>query len=258
MSLPSEIRNRIYEYSLYRVAIYPHGRGRKDASTALRFHPHLQQLQHANTTGPSMSEVDPEPPNLALLGVNHEIRKEALAIYLGRNIVVLPGNVVNLRICDPTTGDLECRMPSIASYLLTLERRPYIKTIKIDFSTYDVSPDFRPALVTRILAHRHNNGGSQPNTHEEWRDRVHYEEIIGLVNVWRYMLRVFSLMEPDLLIIDLTWCYCLSGCCRIVDVFRLSKDLIGQEKVIGKPKEVRVVGSLGAHEKDKIIRVLAK
>ena len=257
MSLPSEVRNRIYEYSLYRVAIYPHGRGRKAASTALRFHPNLQQLQDANIAGPSMSEVNPESPNLALLGVNHQIRNEALAIYLGRNIVVLPGNVVDLRIFDPTTGFLQCSLRPIASYLLTLERRPYIKTIKIDFSIYDVSPGFRTALVTSILAHHHRNGGSQAYTDEERRDRVHFEEISGLVHVWKYMLRVFSLMEPDMLIIDLTWCYCLSGCCRIVDLIPLAKDLIGFQKMIRKPKEVTVVGSLGEHEKDMIIAVLA-
>lgn len=96
LSLLSEIRNQIYKHCLCWHIIYPHSCSWQIAKTAFKTHPHLTHLREVNSDGPFITETNEESLNLTLLTVNHQVRNEALAIYLDYNIVTLSGNALSV------------------------------------------------------------------------------------------------------------------------------------------------------------------
>ena len=257
MVLPGELRNKIYDLCLYRVIIYPHGRAHKTGLSVLSHHPHLQQLRYTDTAGLSSKEVDEDPPNLAILGVSRQIRREALAVYLGRNIVVLPSSELNLG-SDPNMVSFQLRGSALWTLLLAPQRIPYFKTVKIDFSMYNFNPNLHTATTTLTHNFFNSNGGFNRFTPLQRRDRAHKDGIRILIDLWMCMLRSVWRLGLDELIIDLTWCYCMNGCCRIVNQLRSPFIFIvtPRPRPRLRPKLVTILGSLTKYERDSVKALL--
>lgn len=131
MTLPDEIKNMIHGYSLYRGTVYPHGYARKTGLALLPYHPHHERLEDTNPIGLIVHEVEQEPPNLALLSISRQVREEASAIYLSRNMVVIPSSdlsLVNSLAVDRIDDDLSAlvkflRLANTVAYLKNSQDR---------------------------------------------------------------------------------------------------------------------------------------
>ena len=148
-------------------------------------------------------------PNLALLGVSHHVRKEGLAVYLGKNRVVITANAFNN---DPQ--DFAFRI-----YFLTKERTPYIRHLQVGFSRFELAGRYREDCNEDATSGLEGQGEDRDLTDAERQSMYHWHRQRGLHKIWAEKIQ--TLNNPYLwlkeLTVDFTDCYCPDRCCRDVD-----------------------------------------
>ena len=195
LSLPPEIRNKIYEHCLVVGEI------NRDPDW---FEQHEDKAQDQD----SAERV----PNVALLQTNSRINAEGKAILYGHNIFRITGR-------EGLPKESRSRIINISSKDLICQSMNLIRQGKIDF-------DFRDFPSPEDFKHRRQDfkmmrKAASNSQHLAERSKrtldMHWTMVDELERRWYDKIEVLRYIELDRLVLNFECCYCSLGCCRLVD-----------------------------------------
>lgn len=229
LSLPAEIRNMIYEYSLVRGKVY----------TARKMPYHWKRQPKKQAMWLAYNSPKSHLPVVALLGINTHIRAEAQGVFYSQNTFVI------------TLGDEDTESP-----LLPLKASVHFRSVELIFSCFDWNEQ-------DLIEDYEGSIGFLPFSEEEAARRgrqeaFHDVRLEALLHEhWEFGSERYSYLSNsrlEHLTIDIEEAYCPTSCCRLAEV--VVSDLRAWQWLHGLASNVEIIGAYDKLEHSNLREIL--
>ncbi|USW53678.1 hypothetical protein Slin15195_G069970 [Septoria linicola] len=226
LSLPRELRDRIYEYAL------------APGKALLR-----SKSARARAQGTQLAN-DCETVTSALFQVNRQVSREAREIFFKKNMILLDA--------DEATELFMLGIHGAIRYTTSIAQHAwaFLTTASISF---DIRSFQTEDGLSRVGGWLHSTTGPVPAGRHSPGFLAHLAHDY-IYSSWRGLLRrVLKFKSLRFLRLDVTYCYCSTGCCRTLKEVAENLDAYCSPRI---PEVIEIVGTKTLRERDMFIRAL--